>query len=175
LERELAYTKESLQATIEEQQASNEELKSTNEELQSTNEELETSKQAIETHIAAHPDLQRDRGLLQSIPGVGAAVVRVLLPILQPERFDSARQAAAYLGLVPIERQSGTSVKGRSRLSKAGDSRVRATLYLPALVATRCNPHIRALYERLLAHETCKMAALGACRHVSCYISVLAF
>jgi transposase len=73
---------------------------------------------------------------------------------------------AAYLGLVPIERQSGTSVKGRPRLSKAGDSRARATLYLPALVAARCNPHIRALYERLIANGKCKMAALGACRHV---------
>jgi transposase len=89
-------------------------------------------------------------------------VARVLLPILQPGRFDSAQQAAAYLGLVPIERQSGTSVKGRPRLSKAGDSRARATLYLPALVATRCNPHIRALYERLIANGKCKMAALGA-------------
>jgi transposase len=115
------------------------------------------------------------RQLQESIPGVGAAVARVLLPILQPGRFDSAPQAAAYLGLVPIERQSGTSVKGRPRQSKAGDSRARATLYLPALVAARCNPHIRALYERLIANGKCKMAALGACRHVSCYISVLAF
>jgi two-component system CheB/CheR fusion protein len=49
LERELAYTKENLQATIEEQQASNEELKSTNEELQSTNEELETSKEELQS------------------------------------------------------------------------------------------------------------------------------
>jgi two-component system CheB/CheR fusion protein len=49
LERELAYTKENLQATIEEQQASNEELKSTNEELQSTNEELQSTNEELET------------------------------------------------------------------------------------------------------------------------------
>jgi two-component system CheB/CheR fusion protein len=49
LERELAYTKENLQATIEEQQATNEELKSTNEELQSTNEELQSSNEELET------------------------------------------------------------------------------------------------------------------------------
>jgi two-component system CheB/CheR fusion protein len=49
LERDLAYTRENLQATIEEQQASNEELKSTNEELQSTNEELETSKEELQS------------------------------------------------------------------------------------------------------------------------------
>ena len=49
LERELAYNKENLQATIEEQQASNEELKSTNEELQSTNEELQSTNEELET------------------------------------------------------------------------------------------------------------------------------
>ncbi|HEX8989257.1 MAG TPA: CheR family methyltransferase, partial [Rhodocyclaceae bacterium] len=49
LERELAYTKENLQATIEEQQASNEELKSTNEEMQSTNEELQSTNEELET------------------------------------------------------------------------------------------------------------------------------
>jgi len=49
VERELAYTKENLQATIEEQQASNEELKSTNEELQSTNEELQSTNEELET------------------------------------------------------------------------------------------------------------------------------
>lgn len=49
LERDLAYTRENLQATIEEQQASNEELKSTNEELQSTNEELQSTNEELET------------------------------------------------------------------------------------------------------------------------------
>jgi two-component system CheB/CheR fusion protein len=49
LERDLAYTKENLQATIEEQQASNEELKSTNEEMQSTNEELQSTNEELET------------------------------------------------------------------------------------------------------------------------------
>lgn len=49
LERDLAYTKESLQATIEEQQASNEEMQSTNEEMQSTNEELETSREELQS------------------------------------------------------------------------------------------------------------------------------
>jgi two-component system CheB/CheR fusion protein len=49
LERDLAYTKENLQATIGEQQASNEELKSTNEEMQSTNEELQSTNEELET------------------------------------------------------------------------------------------------------------------------------
>ena len=63
---------------------------------------------------------------------------------------------------MPVERQSGTSVHARARLSKVGPARVRATLYMAAVVATRYNPHIKALYERLLARGKANMAALGA-------------
>lgn len=61
-----------------------------------------------------------------------------------------------------MERQSGSSILGRARLSKAGPPRVRAVLYRAAIVATRYNPHVKALYARLLARGTSKMAALGA-------------
>ena len=53
--------------------------------------------------------------------------------------FGSAEQLAAYLGLVPVERQSGSSVLGRARMSKAGPARIRAVLYMAAVVGTRYN------------------------------------
>jgi hypothetical protein len=66
-----------------------------------------------------------------------------LLAIPQGHAFVSAEQLAAYLGLVPVERQSGTSLRGRARLSKAGPTRVRAALYRAAVVASRYNPPIK--------------------------------
>ena len=69
---------------------------------------------------------------------------------------------AAFLGLVPVEHRSGTSVRGRPKLSKAGHPRLRAALYMVAVVATRLNPDVRAQYQRLLARGKSKMAALGA-------------
>ena len=66
------------------------------------------------------------------------------------------------MGLVPIEYQSGTSVLKRPRLSKAGDARLRAALYMAAVVATQYNPDIRRLYQRLIAGGKTKMSALGA-------------
>jgi len=85
-----------------------------------------------------------------------------LLPIVLRNSFDSAEQVAAYLGLVPVESKSGTSVSGRPHLSKNGPSHIRATLYMAAVVAIRYNPHVKALYERLLAKGKSKMSALGA-------------
>lgn len=116
----------------------------------------------IDLHIDQHPGLKGDMKLLQSIPAVGPQVGSNMLSIIHGHDFGSAEQLAAYLGLVPVERQSGSSVLGRARLSKAGPARIRAVLYMAAIVATRCNPHVRAVYERLLARGKSKMSALGA-------------
>ena len=118
--------------------------------------------QEIDDHLDGHPQLNADVALLTSIPAVGPKVAHQLLALLRAHAFQSAELLAAYLGLVPIERQSGTSVHARARLSKAGPARVRATLYMAAVVGIRYNPHLKALYERLLARGKAKMAALGA-------------
>ncbi len=116
----------------------------------------------IDQHIDNHPRLKEDRDLLTSIPAVGAQVGSHLLAVLHNHPFRSAEQFAAYLGLVPVERQSGSSIKGRPRLSKTGPAHIRAKLYMAAVVATRHNPHLKALYQRLQANGKPKMSALGA-------------
>lgn len=124
--------------------------------------QLAELQQLIDDHIDKHPSLKNDMALLQSIPAVGPQVGGNMLSVMHSHNFNSAEQLAAYLGLVPVERQSGSSVLGRARLSKAGPARIRAILYMAAIVAIRCNPHVKALYERLLARGKSKMSALGA-------------
>ena len=124
--------------------------------------ELHRLQQNIDDHIDRHPDLKRDMALLTSIPAVGERVGNNLLAVMHTHHFRSAEQVAAYLGLVPVERQSGSSVLGRAKLSKAGSPRVRAVLYMAAVVATQYNPQVKALYQRLLARGKSKMSALGA-------------
>lgn len=124
--------------------------------------QLAELQQDIDKHIDRHPGLKNDLALLQSIPAVGPQVGGNMLSVMHSHHFNSAEQLAAYLGLVPVERQSGSSVLGRARLSKAGPARIRAVLYMAAIVGTRCNPHVKALYERLLARGKSKMSALGA-------------
>lgn len=116
----------------------------------------------IDDHINKHPNLKADRDLLVSIPAVGPQVGNHLLAVIHNHQFQSAEQLAAYLGLVPVERQSGTSILGRPRLSKTGPARIRAILYMAAIVGTQHNPHIKALYFRLQERGKSKMSALGA-------------
>jgi transposase len=118
--------------------------------------------QDIDGHIKKHSGLKNDLALLQSIPAVGPQVGRNMLSVMHSHHFNSAEQLAAYLGLVPVERQSGSSVLGRPRLSKAGPARIRAALYMASVVAIRFNPHVKAVYDRLVARGKSKMAALGA-------------
>ncbi len=116
----------------------------------------------INQHIDQNPNLKQDRKLLESIPGVGPVVSRLMLAVLHSRAFESAPQCAAYLGLVPVQNESGSSVRGKPRLSKAGDSKIRAKLYMAAVVSTKYNPDIKIQYERLLKKGKVKMSALCA-------------
>lgn len=108
-------------------------------------------RERIRRHIDQDPDLRRRRDLLDSIPGIGEATSAVLLAVLgDVARFDNARAVAAFAGLSPAERQSGRW-KGHTRLSKTGEPLLRKALYMPALVAGRYNPCIKAFRDRLKA------------------------
>jgi transposase len=100
---------------------------------------------AAETPVGAH------LRLLATIPGVGRTTAAALLASVPVDRLGTARQVAAYAGLCPQERSSGSSVRGRSRTGPLGPAHLRKALYLPALVAMRANPSLRAFADRLRA------------------------
>lgn len=111
----------------------------------------------------ASPELETDIELMTSIYGVAfltASTIRAELGDLR--RFEKARQLTAFAGLNPSVRQSGSSVRGRTHISKAGNPRVRRALYMSAMVAVRGDNDFRNDYERLLAQGLSKMAALCA-------------
>ena len=119
-------------------------------------------KRAIRQCIKSTTVLQQHFDLLCTIPGVGAKTAWVMIVILGSRDFRSAPEVASFLGLNPIEKRSGNSQYRRPRLSKSGSGHYRQKLYFPAMVATRKNPDIKDLYERLLAADKSKMCALGA-------------
>jgi transposase len=124
--------------------------------------ERETLEKLIGQHIKRHKNLKDNQALLESIPGVGKVIARQMLMVLGSHQFISASQCAAYLGLVPVQKESGSSVKGRSQLAKNGNPAIRAKLYLAAVTATRYNPDVKAQYGRLTNKGKSKMSALGA-------------
>jgi transposase len=102
--------------------------------------EIET---AIENHIKKHPGLKEKTKLLKSIPGIGDITSKILLCELHLEDGEariSAKAQTAHAELAPEHRVSGSSVRGKPRICRVGNSRLRECLYFPAIVAIKYNP-----------------------------------
>lgn len=117
----------------------------------------------IDDHIDGHPELKQDAELMRSIPGIGKrASAQCLACLGDVRRFKSAKALAAFVGLTPRNRQSGTSITGRSTISRAGRTAARKSLYMPGLVAKRHNPVIIAMARRLAEKGVAAKAVVGA-------------
>ena len=104
--------------------------------------------------------------VLGSIGGIGLVTTAwLLVGTLNFTACRSGEAAAAYAGLVPLARESGTSVRHRSQIGHAGNARLRTALYMATLSAARHNPVIRAQYQRLrAAGKPAKVARCAAAR-----------
>ncbi len=102
---------------------------------------------AIEQQIQNHPLLRRRFNILISIPGIADTTAAALLVEMPELGTLEAKQAASLAGLAPVTRQSGTW-RGRARI-RGGRATLRQALYMPALVAARFNPDLKAIYTRL--------------------------
>ena len=100
---------------------------------------------------------------LRSIPGIGKKTAMLLIVNTRGLRgFENAKQLISYLGLAPTERTSGTSIRGASRISKAGNPKLRSMMFLCSFTAYEKNAGCKALYERLVAKgKTPKLALIA--------------
>jgi transposase len=115
----------------------------------------------LDNQIRSSPSWLEKDNLLKSVPGVGKVVSSSLLIELPELGKLNRRKIAALVGVAPLNRDSGT-MRGK-RTVWGGRAKLRAVLYMAALVASRCNPIIAAFYQRLLNAGKAKKVALVAC------------
>ncbi len=126
--------------------------------------EIERLDQAIADMLKTEPDVFEDVRLLTSIPGIAVhSATQILAYGGESLTNRTRRQLDAHAGLAPAQRQSGTSVRGKSHLAKQGNARLRRVLYMPTLVAVQFNPRLKRFYQRLLEKGKAKKVALVAC------------
>jgi transposase len=118
------------------------------------------------TQVLADSAWAESATLLASITGIGVVTSAwLLVGTLNFQGCASAEAAAAYVGLVPLAHESGSSVRGRSAIGHGGHARLRTALYLATLTAARFNPLIKAHYQRLrAAGKPPKVARCAAAR-----------
>ena len=120
------------------------------------------TRQAVEV-IGQDPDLNLRYPLLLSACGIGpTSAVQILAQLAVLAADLDVRQWVAQAGLDPRQYSSGSSVHKKTRISKTGNRHLRRALYMPALVAIRHEPHLRAFYRQLLTRGKAKMQALVA-------------
>lgn len=110
---------------------------------------LEEVEKQLRILVKAHRPLKEAITALTGVRGIGLITAAALVAKLPVARLRDAKAAAAYAGLTPSERQSGTSVRSKPRICKTGNASLRRDLYMPALVAMRFNPILSAFAQRL--------------------------
>ena len=101
--------------------------------------------------------------LLKSIPGMGVKTALLLIVMTDGfSRFENAKQLCSYAGITPTIRESGSSVRGRSRISKMGNKKLRNLLFLCSFSACKYNKACKEIYDRIVAKGKSKKLALIA-------------
>ena len=123
--------------------------------------ELSDVDEGLRQTLRSSPVWREKDDILRSVPGVGEQLSLALLSQLPELGTLNRRQVAALVGVAPFNRDSGT-LRGKRQIW-GGRARLRAVLYMGAMVASRFNPVIQDFYQRLLAAGKPKKVALTAC------------
>jgi transposase len=137
--------------------------KAIDDEIEFIEKRIKTLEDEAKKLVESDPKLKQHFDLLTSIKGVGAkTAMQILAEMPDTERFENAKQFAAFVGGTPSQFQSGTSVRGKSHISRMGSGKVRKTLYMSALAVKNHNPHFANFVEKLEKRGKCAKIIIGA-------------
>ncbi|PRX43110.1 IS110 family RNA-guided transposase [Salegentibacter salegens] len=126
---------------------------------------VQTEIQVLENRLTeiVKEEQQQQLTLLKSIPGMGNKTAIMLIVLTDGfSNFENARQLCCYTGITPTIRESGKSVRGKSRISKVGNSKLRNLLFMCSFTACKHNKACKEIYERIIAKGKSKKLALIA-------------
>ena len=126
---------------------------------------VETIEQKLEKMISDIPEMKRQYDLLKTIPGVGTVLSQTLVIFTNGfTRFDNARALACHAGVAPFQYSSGSSIRGKNRVSHRSNKRLKSLLHMSALSAIKSG-ELKIYYERKVAEGKSKMSVLNAVRN----------
>ena len=136
-------------------------LKRINERIKFLNKQEKEIKNDIAAIIKKEADLKTEIDRMTTIPGVGELTAVIILAETNGfELIRNKKQLTSYAGLDVKEKQSGTSIRAKPRISKKGNRSIRKAMHFPALVAVKWDDNFKELYARLVSKHGIKMKAL---------------
>jgi transposase len=125
--------------------------------------QIKKCEEEIIKHIASEKWLKRKIEQLMTIKGVGLLTVAIIVGETQGfSMIENRKQLTSYAGYDVVQKQSGTSLNGRTRISKKGNSNIRAALHMPSFVYIKYNAIVKDNYERINERNTSKMVGVIA-------------
>jgi transposase len=129
-------------------------------------EDIKEVEAAIKSIINQSEAVQENYNLLTSIKGVGFITAVYMIAYTDNfQKFASSRQFSCYAGVVPFEHSSGTSIRGKSRVSHYANKKAKRLLNLAASVAIQHNKELKQYYQRRVAEGKSKMSTLNIIRN----------
>jgi transposase len=163
LVQELTMIKNQLHAEKTESDPNSSTLKRMKQRIDLLAKQEKNIKEEIATLSKKEKELKSELVLLCTIPGIGTLTAATILAETNGfELVRNKRQLASYAGFDVQEKESGTSVKGKARISKKGNKNLRKAMHLPALTAIRHDERFKAIFARLVSKHGIKMKAAVA-------------
>ena len=136
-------------------------LKRINERIKLLNKQENEIKNDISKILKNSAELRKEIDRMMTIPGVGELTAVIILAETNGfELIRNKKQLTSYAGLDVKEKQSGTSIKGKPKISKKGNRSIRKAMHFPSLVAVKWDENFKELYARLVSKHGIKMKAL---------------
>lgn len=161
--QERSMVKNQLHAELHEAEPNQRSLERLKDRIKFLNGQEKEVRSDITKAIATDKPIQEQIEHMTSIPGIGKLTAVIILA--ETNGFDLIRnkkQLVSYAGLDVKEKQSGTSVRGKSRISKKGNRNLRKAIYHPAMTGVRWDENFKTLYARIVSKHGIKMKALVA-------------
>jgi transposase len=134
--------------------------------IQGLESSLEQVEEKMSECIEQDPELKRKYDLVTTVKGVGKVLAISLLVYTQGfDKIQHARQLACYCGVAPFEHKSGTSIRGKTGVSKFANQHLKKVLHMAATSSVCHNQELKAYYQRKLAQGKTKMCVLNAVRN----------
>lgn len=127
--------------------------------------EITDTEKQLNSLLKSEPDLAKNYNLLCSVTGIGfATAVHLLIATENFTRFAEARKLICYCGVAPFEYSSGTSIRGKKRVSQLANKKLKSLLTMAAISAIQHDPELKAKYVQKVAEGKAKMSVINIIR-----------
>lgn len=141
-------------------------IKNCHKTLNSVQSDIDRVEQAIEQLVKEDTQLNQQCALATSVPGIGKiTALNVIVSTGEFSRIVEAKKFACYAGVAPFEHTSGSSIRGKTRVSKMANMTLKRLLHLAAMSAIQCCQELKAFYQRKVATGKNKMSVINAVRN----------